>query len=417
MIDVGTTKVCTVLGRKDGNKGVEVLAYSTVPCSGLRKGNITDITATETAVGQSVGEVERSSGYSIKSAFVGVTGSHVTFENRREKLELEGERGPITADEINRSLGSADASKTESGRKLIHAIRMSYSVDGEDGIRNPTGMHSRNLEVETHLVTGGLAFIGKLVKAVENAGIDVTGLVLEPLASGLAVLTPEEKNNGAVLVDIGGGTTDVVIFKGGRICYSGVIPVGGYQFTNDIAVTFNTTFEAAEAAKLEYAGTELMASSIDEEIPLPVVGQDVDLKVKQLDITQLTRERAQELARLVMLKLEDAAAKDSVATRLVITGGASALPGLTDLMERKLTIPARQGLPSVRGDIPEELNEPAYSTVLGMLLWAVMEYVPSATEPDVESNAGKEEVRARLLAGFLGRLSRLVPAGLFAAKR
>ena len=416
-IDVGTTKVCTIVGRKSGTKGIQVLAHSTVPCQGLRKGNVVDVDATAEAVRASVQEVEHAVGHRIKSAFVGVTGAHVGFENRWGRLEAAGERGVIIADDLNGHTKWPAGTSDEPGRKLIHAIKMSYSLDGESGIRNPLGMHSRDLEVETHYVTGATSFISKLMQAMEKAEVGVDSLVLEPLASGLAVLTPEEKERGALLVDMGGGTTDVVGFKHGNICYTGVIPVGGYQFTNDIVLTFNTPYEAAEAAKLQYATTELHVAALDEEISLPIKGSDVLLRVPRLDICQLTRERGQELARMIKLQLDDACIGEPSDIRVVLTGGASNLPGLARLIERTLAIRVRPGVPSVRGTIPEELKDATYATSVGILLWAATEYVPATKQSNNDSHRSVEAGPKALLSRLIRRVGKLMPYGLFAARK
>ena len=406
-IDLGTTKVCTIVGHKTGTRGFGVLAHSTVPCKGLRKGNVADIAATEKAVRESIREVERATGQPIDAVFVGVTGAHVGFENRRDRLNLVGDHGVITADHLHRNPESSSPRVKEPGRKIIHAIRTSYTLDGEEGIRHPMGMHSRDVEADTHLVTGGTSFIDRLVRAVENTGVKINSLVLEPFASGLAVMTPEEKERGAVLVDIGGGTTDVVVFERGSIRYTGVIPVGGYQFTNDISLTFNTPYEAAEATKLKYASTELFGPGADEEVSLPVIGQDSTLRVKRMDICQLTRERAQELCRLVQLKLEDAQLGDQSNLRMVLTGGASNLPGLLELMQRSFTVQVRHGVPGARGTIPIELKDPAYATSIGILLWAVTEYVPATRDADSHDNKAIEVGPKGFLSGIWRRFSKL----------
>ena len=416
-IDVGTTKVCTIVARKNGSKGIDVLGYGTVPCDGLRKGNVTDVAATERAVRASVMKAERKTGHRIESVFVGVTGSHVSFENRNDRLDFAGEKDVITARDLTMTPQSLAGSLDTPGRKLIHAIRMSYSVDGEAGIRNPVGMHSAEVEMETHLVMGGSRFLDRLVQAVEAAGVSVTSLVLEPLASGLAVLTPEEKERGTLLVDMGGGTTDVVGFQKGRVCYAGVIPVGGYQFTNDIAVTFNTSYEAAEQVKLAHASTEVQASDAKEEISIPVVGRDMELKVRRMEICQLARERAQELARMIKIKLEDELAGESIADRLVLTGGASNMPGLADLMQRTLTIPVRSGLPNVSGSMPDEIRDPAYATSIGMLDWAVHEYVPPTGQAHANNKQGTEAVVRGFWSDLATRFSRIMPVALVVIRK
>ena len=416
-IDVGTTKVCTIVGRNGGTKGVNILAHSTVSCNGLIKGIVSDVPATEKAIRESIRQVEQASGLKIGSAFVGVTGAHVRFENRREKLGSVSKGGVIVADELDQRGDATAGSATEAGRRLIHAVRMSYSVDGQAGIRNPMGMHSSDVEADTHLVTASASFIDRLILAVENSGIKVESLVLEPLASGLAVLSPGEKELGSVIVDMGGGTTDVVGFRHGRICYTGVIPVGGYQFTNDIAVAFNTPYEVAEEAKLCHGSTDPIPPSEDEEVSLPVKGRDTELKVRRRDISQLTRERAQELAALIDLKLDGVQLGEPSEVRLVLTGGASNLPGLETLMQRALSMRVRRGIPDVRGTIPEELRDPAYATAVGVLLWALNEYVPTSNESNSAGGLGVEAGRKGLLARLASLPRRLMPVGHFATKK
>ncbi len=416
-IDIGTTKVCTIIGRRSRAKGVHVLGHSTVPCSGLRKGNVTDAAAAAKAVRESIEEVQRTTGYHIESAFVGVSGAHVGFENRRDSLDSLSESKVITAHDVNSSLRSLSGSLNQPGRKVIHAIRMSYSLDGEVGIRDPVGMHSSRVEVETHLVTGGTAFIERLVQVVEQAGIKVKSLVLEPLASGMAVLTAEEKERGAMIVDVGGGTTDVVGFRRGRVYYSGVIPVGGYQFTNDIALTFNTPYEAAEDAKIRYASANLQLASTNEEIPLPVVGRDDELLVQRVDLCQLVRERAQELVRMIKVKLDHERVGDYRDAQLVLTGGTSNLPGLAALMQKGLSVPVRQGVPIIPGTIPDELKNPVYATSLGILLWAVTEYTPETVEAESRSERSIGAGREGFFFGLLRRVSKLMPVALFASRK
>jgi len=416
-IDVGTTKVCTIVGRKDGPHGIQVLAYSTVPCDGLRKGNVADVAATARAIKQSIREVEEATGHRIDSAFVGITGSHIAFENRRDRLRSTTDRDVITDDDLNGVPTPSSDLLKQPGRRLIQIVKKDYTVDGKEGIRNPVGMHSDRIEVDTHLVTGATSFIGRLADAVASAGIKVTSLVLEPLASGLAVMTPEERERGALLVDIGGGTTDLVGFSRGHVCYTGVIPVGGFQFTNDIVITFNTTFEAAEDVKLRYASTGLHSRALDQDITLPVVGRDIALKLQPGEISQLTRERAQELAQLIRIKLDEDRVDAAVRSRIVLTGGTSNLSGLAELMHRSLSMPVRKGVPEARGAFPAELKDPIYATGVGILLWALDEYVPPVKRAKNEANAGTEARSTGFMAGLFRRIGRLIPGFFFTARK
>ena len=389
-IDVGTTKVCVITGRRSARGGIEVLGYATVQSRGLRKGSVTDVGATAHAIRRAVERVEEETGYQVGSAFVGVTGAHVSFQNRRDKLSPSRDVGVITADSLAgqaRSYGRVG----DSQQQMIQAVRTSYSVDGEEGIRNPIGMHSDNIEVETHVVVGLSELIEKVEKAVELADVKMTSMVMEPIASGMAVLTEEEKEKGVVMVDMGGGTTDLVAFKDGQICYTGAIPVAGFQFTNDIAMMFNTYYEAAESAKIRFGSAELYSSRENEELEFPVKGRDMRLKVRGNEISQLTRQRAQELAKLIGLKLDKAGLDEETLSRVVLTGGASNLQGMDVLMRNTLSqwttsVHVRRGMPESAGKLPDELSDATYSTGVGMLLWAAANDGPVPADAEMASN-------------------------------
>ena len=370
-IDVGTYKVCTIVAKTNGDGSFAVVAHSVVRSEGMKKGNVADVSAAEAAIRASVEEVRRKSGLSIHSAYVGVSGAHVSSENRKDALEWAGRHGVITAADVTRIPGSVASSIARPGRQVIHAIPISYSLDGKNGIRDPVGMHTRELEVETHVVTGASSFLDKLVAAVEKSGVRVESLVLEPLASSEAVLTPEEKEEGAAVVDIGGGTTDIAVFRNGSLVYTAVIPVGGYQFTNDICLTYDTPYSAAEEAKLKYGHTEPNGAQAREDISLPLADTTSEIKVPLRDICLLTRERAQELIRLIKLLLHEAKMGAASNIRVVLTGGTSRLPGLEALVQRILTNHVTIGIPRARGAIPEELQAPAYATSVGILIWAM----------------------------------------------
>lgn len=370
-IDVGTTKVCTVIGRCSKKNGVEILGYGVVPCSGLSKGNVTDVSATRAAVRASVELAEKASGQRVTEAYVGVTGSHVAFENRRDTLDWVGKMGVITVEDLERVPDKVASASETSGRKVIHALPLKYSLDGGYEVRDPLGMHTDRIQVETHLVTGASYFVSKLVDVVESAGVKVADLVLEPLASSQAVLTDQEKNRGVALVDIGGGTTDIVVFRKGGVIFTDVIPVGGYQFTNDIAMTYNTSYEAAEEIKLKHAHTQPDTVRPDEEVIVPVNGRPLGLKIPRHEICQLTRERAQELVRLISLKLKDAGVNRDSEANVVLTGGASNLQGIQQLMQRYVAGKVRLDAPNGRWNLPEALRHPSYSTAVGILLWSI----------------------------------------------
>ncbi|MCI0823084.1 MAG: cell division protein FtsA [Chloroflexi bacterium] len=386
-IDVGTTKIFTLVAGVDDTGALEALGHGIVPCGGLSKGNIEDIVETQRAIRESVQEAQRQAGVQIKSAFVGITGTHISFENRRDVLDWVGSHGVITDRDISRIPETVANASKELGRKVLHALPISYSLDGEEGIKDPMGMHSNRLEVETHVVSGSSMAVDRLVRAVESAGVKVDGVVLGSIASSESVLTPLERARGTAVIDIGGGTTDIIVYKGGTIAYSAVIPIGGYQFTNDICMTYNTTFEAAEEAKITQCSTEPDTVRPHEEITLPVQGRAAGLKVPRRDLCQLTRERAMELMRLIMITLKDADVTDFDNFRLVLTGGGSNMDGLEDMIKRTLTSNVRTAAPSGFMEIPLGLQQPEYATGFGILLWgATQSRTATATYSPINGN-------------------------------
>ncbi len=376
-IDIGTTKVFTIIGTKGEDSPVEVLGHGVAPCTGVHKGVIEDISAVQTAVRSSVSMAQRASGVHVDSAFVGIGGTDISYERRFDTIDWVGKHGVITHKEVEdvpASVIGKRAPTVRHGRKVIHAIPQSYSIDGEIGLSYPIGMHTRKVDVETHLVQGSETEIDRLTQAVEGAGIKIEGLVLEALASSESVLMQAEKVRGAALVDIGGGTTDVVVYKNGTMQYSSVIPIGGYQFTNDICVVYNTTYEAAEEVKVTQSDVLPNSSAIHELISLPISSGYTSTTASLHDICQLTRERAQELTRMIALKLAEGGVQDLNQYPVVLTGGASKLRGFMDLLASNTSAKVRLGVPLSYFGAPRELQKPRYSTGIGILVWATHQY-------------------------------------------
>ena len=415
-VDIGTTKVCTLIGRGNSSaKRLEILGYGVAPSTGLQKGVISDKDATINAIRESLRNAEKTAGCTVKSVFVGVTGSHVNFENRRDRLNHK-QHDVITTEVMNRPIETPNPTNG-SERQVIHSIKMSYVLDGQTGIRNPIGMHSQNLEVDTHIVTGDSEFLKNLEKTVLDSGVHLSGLVLEPLASGLSVLTPEEKEKGTLIIDIGGGTSDLVFFKKGQVCYTGVIPVGGYQFTNDIAVTFDTSYREAEAAKLKFGGADRPNLRSNHcEISLPVKNSDLEVKINSQEISKLTKDRAHELVRLLKLKLQGN--KEQLNPSLVVlTGGTSNLPGFVQLVKRTLSVPVRQGIPTTIENIPETLKNPAYSTSVGILIWALTEQASIHRDTKLVRNSKNRAGSNGLHSSFITKTLSGMTSAIFASRK
>ena len=371
-IDVGTTKVFSLIAEvfndESQPKTPRIIATSIAPCNGLKRGNVEDIKLTSAAIKQTLQDLESRTDIKITSAYVGITGSHVSYENKRSPLKDVGSYGVITPDELKTNTTTA---KSDNGRILLHAMPISYTLDGADGIRNPIGMHSDAVSVDTHVITADREFLDKLTEACKGAGINVDAFVMEPFASALSTLTEQEREQGSIIIDIGGGTTDIIAFKDDRVIYTAVVPVGGFQFTNDIAYTYDSTYESAEKAKMDHGHTELTAIEISENISLNSNEECQIIEVPAREIGRLLRERSIELAQMVQLKLEDLRIDNSSSMRVVVTGGGSKLPGISHLFQRYLGRRVRLGKPSITWhNESEKLTDPSQSTALGILIWA-----------------------------------------------
>ena len=375
-IDIGTSKVLTIIGKKLNGGRIEVLGHGEAPCTGVRKGVVEDVEATQIAVKNSVRKAESASGMHVDTAFVGITGIGISYERRMDTIDWVGEHGVVTYNEVAKVPSSVRKSTNgyHTGREIIHAIPNTYSIDGKMDVSDPMGMHTSQVDVETHLVKASSWEVDKLTRAVEGAGVRIESLVLESLASCESVLTQEERFRGAALVDIGGGTTDVMVFHYDTTQYSSVIPIGGYQFTNDICVVYNTTFEAAEEVKVSRATALPNQTKIHEEVTLPINGGRASTNVSLHDICQLTRERAQELIQLIVLKLREGGIDDLTNYRVVLSGGASKLEGFHELFRMSTGADVRVGAPPPYLGMPRELRTPMTSTAAGILVWAAAQY-------------------------------------------
>ncbi len=370
-VDVGTTKVCTIVARRVGDEQFRVVSFSVVPSRGLARGVVTDMPDAAEAVRACIQDAARQAALTVRTAYVGVTGSHVSFDSRSDLIGWAASKGVITRDDLDRVPFAVAKAGARPGRQIIHALPRNYTLDGQSGIKDPLGMHTRKLEVESHVVSADVSLVQSLTGAVERSGLEVEALVLEPVASAEAVLTERERYQGVVLVDIGGGTSDLIVFDRGAIELTAILPVGGFQFTNDICVTYGTDYAAAEAAKLEHGHTDTSIFGAADEIILPVPGRVRQRRVALQELSQLMRERAVELARMIRLKMTEAGIQDPGSANVVLTGGSSQLPGIDDLFKRQLTPKLRIGGAKSSLDVPEALRAPEFATSVGLLRWAL----------------------------------------------
>lgn len=392
-VDVGTTKVCTIVAESTSPERAQVIAYSITPSNGITKGNVTDVYQAEAAIRQSVSAASRKAATPVSSAYVGITGTHVSFQDRYDRINWAATKGVITLDDIiNVPRSIADAS-AKSGRHVIHALTRAYTLDGQSGIQNPLGMHTKRLEVESHVISAQPNLVKRLAETVRKSGLDVNALVFQPVASAEAVLTDAEKREGVALVDIGGGTTDLIIFQQGVVRYTSVIPIGGFQFTNDICIAFDATYESAEAAKLDHGTTDVIGTKPSEEVILSIEGREWPRNILRRDIAQLLKDRAVELLRLIRIKMVESGIENTDDFKVVMTGGTAKLPGMENVVRDNLTSDVRIGSPNSRWELPVVLQDPEYATSIGLVAWAMRN--PDASFEDSSANEEYQYESAR----------------------
>jgi len=370
-IDVGTTKVVTLVGNViDGT--VEIIGMGKSESHGLEKGVVVDIGRTMASIRKSVEEAENMADVKIDSVYVGIAGKHIASINNSGTVSINRPDRIITDEDVRRVVETAQAIQIAPESEMIHIIPRQYIVDGQDGITDPVGMTGTRLEVDVHIVTGSITAVHNLVRCVESLGIGIRQIVLEPIASSLAVLSSAEKELGVILMDLGGGTTDISVFRGGDIWFSKVIPIAGEHITNDITVGLQTPIEEAELVKKMH-GTALVDSVGEEEkIEVATIGGDEKKLVSKKRLAKIIEPRIEELLDLGMQEVEDAGYRDLIPAGLVLTGGCSLLNGLTDFASQRYDIPVRRGkIPQGIHGLRDIVESPIYATSIGLLRYAV----------------------------------------------
>jgi len=369
-IDVGTTKIATIVASVKSQDDIEVLGVGVVPSHGLHKGLVVNMDEAKTSIASSIQEAQRISGTKIDSAYVGVTGRHISSLNNRGVVAIPRNDRLVRTKDLKRVLAAARNIPIPEGKKLLHAIPRYYTLNGEERVKQPVGMHGTRLDVETHIITASVSSVQNLVKCIRSIGIEVEDLILEPLASGEAVLTPQERNTGIIMADIGGGTTDIAVFRDGSIYHTAIIPVAGYQVTSDLAIGLGLPFNIAERMKKAYGN---VTPGLDTSKEATVTGMENGHSASYRDLCDIIRSRMEELFELILLELPSTDYQTLAPCGLVLTGGTANLTGLDELGKAVLRIPVRKGQPLGAGiyGITDVLHDPAYATTTGLILWQV----------------------------------------------
>ncbi len=369
-IDLGTSKVVTLIASVRPDGGLLVHGMGEAVAGGIQKGRVVDVSAAQAAVSQSLNEAQRDVGRLANWAYLGVSGSHIVCVNGNSVLHRPAQT-IVTREDIVRLMADSQPEKLP-GKELLHHIPMDFAVDGFSGVRSPEGLEAETLEVHTHSVTADIGPLENARNAVEACRLEVRNLVIQSIAAGEAVLSQDEQEVGVVLADIGEGTTDVIIYRGGNPWYSSVIPVGGFQMTRDLAVALGgAPHPVAERLKQEYGHAMPGNLGTSEEIPIPAFFGKPPGTVPRKNLCDPIHDRALETLELIRDRIRLAGLRDLPPGGLVLTGGAAELPGLEDLAKRVFHSPVRIGTPRGYPGLPGHLRRPAYSASVGVLLWGI----------------------------------------------
>ncbi len=366
-IDVGTTKIATIMADVKAPSDIEVIGLGVVPSHGLHKGIVVNMDEAKASIADSVREAQRVSGMRIDSAYVGVTGRHISSINNRGVVAIPSDDRLVRSQDLKRALSAARVVSVPEGKKVLHAIPRYYTLNGQERVKQPVGMHGTRLDVETHIITASVSSVQNLVKCIRAVGVEVDDLTLEPLASGEAVLTTQEREGGIIMADIGGGTTDIAVFKDGNIYHSSIIPVAGYQLTSDISIGLGLPFNVAEKMKRRYGNvTPNLDTSKTAE-----VGIENGHSASYRDLCDIIRSRMEELLELILLEMPTTDYRSLAPFGLVLTGGTANLTGIDELGRSTLHLTVRRGQPLDGGiyGITDVLHNPAYATTVGLILW------------------------------------------------
>jgi cell division protein FtsA len=366
-VDVGTTKVCALIGEVSRDGRLTIMGHGTVPASGLKKGVVVNIDQTVRSIGDAVERAERLSGWKIDRAFVGVGGQHVESLNSTGQVAVTGHHREVTREDVNRAIEVARAVSIPSTREVLHVERRGFKVDGQEGVKEPLGMSALRLEIETHIVTASATAVQNLSKCVAQAGVKIDELVANSLATAEAVLTETEKELGVAVADIGAGTIDLALFADGSPFHTAVLPVGGNNVTNDVAIGVKTTITVAEELKVRH-GTCDLRNLEDEDISVAVLGEDAGRTVSRDELCRIIEARMRETFELLKVEMTRSG-HGMLPAGIILTGGGAQLAGTAELGREVLQMPVRISGPSGIGGLVDTIQNPTYSTCVGLLRW------------------------------------------------
>jgi len=366
-LDVGTTKVCVVIGDVTST-GVDIIGIGQQPSRGLRKGVVANIESTVEAIKRAVQDAEQMAGVEIESVYTSIGGGHVRGINSQGIIAVQSRNREVSAGDVARAIEAARAVSLPPDREILHILTQGFTVDDQDGVREPVGMLGSRLGVAVHLITGAVTAVQNVVRSVNRAGLTVQDVVLQPLASGESVLTPDERDLGVVLIDVGGGTTDVALFREGVVWYTAVIPLGGDHITNDIAVGLRTPPTDAEELKKVFGCAQPTLVLEDETVEVPSIGGRKPRVLSRQTLSRIIQARVEEIFTLAARGIGQSGLEDAATAGVVVTGGATIMEGVPELAESIFDLPVRRGIPKWVGGLYEQVESPTYATAVGLVL-------------------------------------------------
>lgn len=370
-IDVGSSKVCTLVGEVDNAGLVRVIGVGLVPAHGIRKGSVVNVAEATAAITASVEQAERTSGYKIERAYVSLSGTHISSLNSRGVVGISRREQGITPEDVDRALDAAHAVAVPHNQEVIHVIPRGYVVDGQSGVRDPLGMHGFRLEVEAHIVTASTTAIQNLVKCVEGAGVGVDELVLASIAAGGAILTETEREMGVVLADIGAGTTDIALFIDGTVWHTVTLGVGGEYVTGDIAIGLRLPPATAEQIKIRHGHARVAQVPDDERFTVPAAGGGTPQVVLRWKLAEIIEARVEEILSMIQQEIKRSGYDGLLSAGVVLCGGTAQLSGIQELARDVLGLPVRIGTPEGLDGLVDQISNPAHAVGAGLMGWGL----------------------------------------------
>ncbi len=400
-LDVGTTKVCAVVAGTDENGRINILGVGRSPSEGMMRGVVTHIEKTIRSISNAVAEAQSQSGVVIKSVIVGIAGDHIQSFQSRGVIGISGADAEVTQGDIDRLIEDTKRVALPSDRKIIHVIPQEFIIDGQDGVYDPLGMSGVRMEANVHIITGLVSAAQNIYKCVQRAGLEVSDMVLEPLASSYAVLDDEEKEVGIALLDVGGGTTDLAVFEERTIRHTAVIGIAGKKVTDDIRKGLGILNDQAERIKKEYGFAYLPSVVDDEPIVLPGVGGRSPVEIDKRLLAQIIQPRMEEIFEIAALEIKRSGYSKHLSGGVVLTGGGALIKGTADLAAEVLGMPVKIGIPSgFSGGLVREIENPAYSTAVGLVYHGLKHQDRATIKGDSRKDKSMKSVFTKMKGWF-----------------